>query len=296
MNRSSLVATIFCSLLGWVASWAQPVVNPGAVDGKSEVLKKIDRKIGKQPDYAKSPKYCQVVFGAEAKFRVWLVIDGDALYMDLNGNGDLTDKGEKFKLEVDALTGFSEPCKVDVIADPNSKLNHKEFTVRLFGDRLCRLDVVASFENPKIPSLYGFADVTFASKPADAPVVHFGGTLKMSMSMATANDRPAFICARIGTPGVGKGSFVDYSKSVFRHLRGKLQPDLRLETPGEKDAVIREKDKFYTDGFEQVYLYPVKLGEKGDKRETKITLSFPDWKDGKVVPSSFSVPIVTLKK
>src|SRR5262245_1056030 len=295
MNRSRLFVTVACLLLGCAGSWAQPIVNPGPLDVESELLKKIDRKLGKEPVYGKSPKYCLVVFGAEAKFRVWLIIDGDALYADLNGNGDLTEKGERFKLEIDA-GGFSERCDIGDISDPYSKLKHKGLTACFYGNDLCRLDVNASFENPKLPRLYGFSYVTFASKPADAPVVHFGGPLKMSMSTATANDRPAFICASIGTPGVGKGSFVDYGKAVFRHLQGKLQPHLELETPGEKNAVIREKDKFYTDGFEQVYLYPVKPGEKGDKRQTKITLSFPDWKDGKVERSSFSVPIVTFKK
>jgi hypothetical protein len=295
MNRISLIATVVCSLLGWAASCAQPIVNPGAVDVESEVLKKIDRKIGKEPVYAKSPKYCLVVFGAEAKFRVWLIIDGDSLYVDLNGNGDLTEKGERYKLEIDP-SGFSETCAIGDISDPRTKLKHKGLTARFYGNDLCRLDVDAAFANTKLTRLNGFAYVTFASKPADAPVVHFGGRLKMSMSMATANDRPAFVVAGIGTPGVGKGTYVDYSKSVFRHLNGKLQPHLELETPGEKNAVIREKDKFYTDGFEQVYLYPVSPGEKGDKRQTKITLSFPDWKDGNVVPSSFSVPIVAFKK
>jgi hypothetical protein len=296
MNRSSLIAVVFCLLLGWVPSWAQPVVNPPGVEIESVALKKIDRKIVKQPTYEKQPKYCLVVFGAEAKFRVWLVIDGDALYVDRNGNGDLTDKGEKFKLEVDDRDGFSRPCEVGDIPDPNSKLIHKGFTACLYGNGLCRLDLKAAFENPKIPRLDGFAYVALASKPADAPVVHFGGPLKMGMSMAAIDDRPAFICAKIGTPGVGKGSFVDYSKSVYRQFESKLQPDLELETPGEKNAVIRVKDKFYTDSFEKIYLYPVRPGEKGDNRRTKITLSFPDWKDGKVEPSSFSEPVVTLNK
>jgi hypothetical protein len=294
MNRTSLIAAIVCSLLGGTAC-AQPIVNPGPTDVESAVLKKNDRKIGKEPGYAKTPKYCLVVFGMEAKYRVWLIIDGDTLYVDLNGNGDLTEKGERFKLEIDAR-GFSETCEIGDVSDPNSKLKHKGLTARFYGNNLCRLDVEASFENEKLPRLHGFSYVTFASKPVDAPVVHFGGPLKMSMSLATASDRPAFICARIGTPGIGTGSFVDYSKPVFRHLQGKLQPHLELETPGEKNAVIREKDKFYTDGLEQVFLYPVSPGEKGDRRQTKITLSFPDWKDGNVVPSSFSVPIVAFKK
>jgi hypothetical protein len=56
----------------------------------------IDRSIRKEPAYeSKAPLYCLVVFGAEAKVRVWLVLDGDTLYVDRNGNGDLTEPGER---------------------------------------------------------------------------------------------------------------------------------------------------------------------------------------------------------
>src|SRR5207253_6869612 len=57
---------------------------------------KIDRTIGKEPAYqTKSPQYGLLVFGPEGKDRVWLVRDGDTLYVDRNGNGDLTEAGEK---------------------------------------------------------------------------------------------------------------------------------------------------------------------------------------------------------
>src|SRR5262249_22100451 len=59
-------------------------------------LSKIDRAIAKEPIYqSKSPKYCLLVFGPDAKFRVWLVHDGNVLFVDRNGNGDLTDQGER---------------------------------------------------------------------------------------------------------------------------------------------------------------------------------------------------------
>ena len=59
-------------------------------------LTKVDRSIKKEPAYrTKSPKYCLLVFGPEAKTRVWLVLDGDTLYIDRNGNGDLTEQGER---------------------------------------------------------------------------------------------------------------------------------------------------------------------------------------------------------
>src|ERR1043166_3016684 len=61
---------------------------------------KIDRNIGKEPVYqTKAPRYGLLLFGPEGKERVWLVLDGDTLYVDRNGNGDLTDPGEKVAAE-----------------------------------------------------------------------------------------------------------------------------------------------------------------------------------------------------
>ena len=59
-------------------------------------LTKIDRSIRKEPAYrTKSPKYCLLVFGLEAKTRVWLVLDEDTLYVDRDGDGDLTGADER---------------------------------------------------------------------------------------------------------------------------------------------------------------------------------------------------------
>src|SRR5437867_2527641 len=58
-------------------------------------LAKINRTIAREPAYRNRPKYCLLVFGNEAKFRVWLVLDGDVLYVDRNGNGDLTERDER---------------------------------------------------------------------------------------------------------------------------------------------------------------------------------------------------------
>ena len=59
-------------------------------------LATIDRSLRKEPAYeSKQPQYCLLVFGTEAKTRVWVVLDGDVLYLDRNGNGDLTDPGER---------------------------------------------------------------------------------------------------------------------------------------------------------------------------------------------------------
>src|SRR5579871_5179529 len=87
------------SAAAWLILFAVPA---GAVD-----LAKIDRTIRKEPAYrSKAPQYCLLVFGPEAKTRVWLVLDldsepweenaaGNSLYVDRNGSGDLTEPGNR---------------------------------------------------------------------------------------------------------------------------------------------------------------------------------------------------------
>src|SRR5579875_1276980 len=62
-------------------------------------LTTIERKLVKEPAYRSKPRYCLMVLGPEAKTRVWLVQDDDTLYVDRNGNGDLTEANEKVTAE-----------------------------------------------------------------------------------------------------------------------------------------------------------------------------------------------------
>src|SRR6516165_9330594 len=62
-------------------------------------LAAIDRRFVKEPTYQSKPRYCLLVFGPEAQTRVWLVQDGDVLYVDRNGDGDLTEKDKRVKLK-----------------------------------------------------------------------------------------------------------------------------------------------------------------------------------------------------
>src|SRR5579862_2101927 len=63
-------------------------------------LAKIERKIAKEPAYqTKAAKYCLLVFGLDAKTRAWLVQDGDTLYVDRRGNGDLTEDTNRVKIK-----------------------------------------------------------------------------------------------------------------------------------------------------------------------------------------------------
>ena len=89
----------FLPVVAWIA------LAPGPAPAAD--LAKIDRTIRKQPAYrSKAPKYCLLVFGPKAETRVWLVLDlvsepweadgaKNALYVDRNGDGDLTGPGER---------------------------------------------------------------------------------------------------------------------------------------------------------------------------------------------------------
>jgi hypothetical protein len=65
-------------------------------------LKTIDRAVLKEPKYTSRPCYALLVFGPKAEKRVWLAVDGNVLYVDRNGNGDLTEPGERVELDVEA--------------------------------------------------------------------------------------------------------------------------------------------------------------------------------------------------
>jgi hypothetical protein len=84
----------------------------GAVDYDA-----LPRKLAKEPAYqTKKPVYGLLLFGPEAKLAVWVVLDGETLYVDRNGNGDLTDNGEKFAKEAD--------CKMVELTDPDGKTKY----------------------------------------------------------------------------------------------------------------------------------------------------------------------------
>ena len=57
---------------------------------KAADLSKIDRTIKKEPAYKGKPKYGLLVFGREAKTKLWIILDGTDLYVDKNGDGVLT--------------------------------------------------------------------------------------------------------------------------------------------------------------------------------------------------------------
>ena len=192
-------------LLGLVllAAWCSPA---NAVD-----LSKLPRTIARAPTWqSKSPRYCLLAFGPTAATRIWLAADGDRLFVDRNGNGDLTEAGEVVTAKADD-SGFLN-FEVGEIREADGKVRHTNLRVTLFGrdTGAGTIAVQVADRGEQVAGNDVAGALTFADKPATAPVIHFNGPLQMALTTATPLQRsakPVRLNAVVGTPGLGEGTF-----------------------------------------------------------------------------------------
>lgn len=103
---------------------------------------KLDRTIAKEPAYVAEPRYALFIFDPAGKFRVWCALDKskkdlgyyDVVYFDRNGNGDLTEEGEKFvgKLDEDELAvacGTTIDIRLGELKVPGADLVHTDLRI-----------------------------------------------------------------------------------------------------------------------------------------------------------------------
>jgi hypothetical protein len=221
----------------------------GALPAAAADLSKIERRIAKEPAYqTKSPRYCLLVFGPEAKTRVWLVLDGDVLYVDRNGNGDLTDKANRVEVaKADPAQKAGEIQQrifnVGDLAEPDSKTKHTDVMVMLYGKQYTFVDVKCEGKRSQYAGYDSQGSLEFASSPKDAPIIHFNGPLTMGLYGAAPvlvrGNQPSEVTTVIGTPGLGKGTFASIG---YSGIGDDLKPMVELECPakGADGKLIRE--------------------------------------------------------
>src|SRR5688572_9642256 len=113
---------VLLALAGLVAA------GPGIAQAAD--LTQIERTIRKEPAYSTmDTRFCLLVFGPKADYRVWLVLDGDTLFVDRNGNGDLTEKGESTTPE----STNTDPCSFQKITLQRPDGKEEELSFALFG-------------------------------------------------------------------------------------------------------------------------------------------------------------------
>jgi hypothetical protein len=229
---------------------------------------KIDRTISKEPKYAGKPAYALLVFGPDAKHRVWLVRDGDTLHVDKNGNGDLTDASEAIKKTAPKKGREDDPSAVFDIGDITAGgKTHKALFVYASplseyanGDAGKLPAVKAALEKDKNTQVFsvrcevdtpgvkgggtaGRLDMSAGWLDLNAPVVHFGGPLEISFFGEVPKMRVGrgseFVLV-VGTPGVGPGTFamLGYEDCIPKDAYPKAEITFAPKKPG--DAPVKE--------------------------------------------------------
>jgi hypothetical protein len=226
-------------------------------------LTKIPRTLTKQPVYqSKSPKYCLLAFGPKAERHVWLVIDGGVLYIDRNGNGDLTEPNERIVGK--GIPGVGYFFEAGSLQD--GTLTHTNLKVG--AGLLAALDTADApsylrklvKENPLAAGFTVTIEVAmagrrgsgtggrvqqwacgldaegllqFADTPAKAPIIHFGGPWCMALfgKQTLRLGRTEDMIVGFGTPGLGPGTFAfTYYDDLVPE---KVFPVVEISFPGK---------------------------------------------------------------
>jgi hypothetical protein len=253
------------AMANWFLVATALLMAPGPLHAAD--LAAIERKIAKEPAYAGKPKYCLLVFGPEAKTRIWLALDGDKLYVDCNGNGDLTDDGPALAAKVDGEG--DEATRIFKLTEMREgSLTHKEVNIYvrslkgladrdkgakalLSSDRAARgYSVQADIEMPgrhgkgiggRVEQMASLRDATgflqFTDSPAKAPIIHFGGPWSITLYSADVLTigREDDLVLSVGTPGIGPGTtaFVAYENVVAADAFPVAEITFPPKTPGE---------------------------------------------------------------
>jgi hypothetical protein len=236
-------------------------------------LAKIERKIAKEPAYeSKAPKYCLLVFGLDARTRVWLVQDGEKLYVDRNANGDLTEAGEcvELKQKGDGFRSFEAgDIKADGLthtglnvmqmkASPESAGNDEEWQrVKKSGPEpwtwWVRITAERSADDkrdlPKTLSYVingdGEGMLLFADRPQDAPIIHLNGPFTLGLQDRKSRLIPGekvMLQIGVGPQGVGPGTFafVLYPNTI----PNDAYPEAEITFPAKASGAEPIKRKF----------------------------------------------------
>jgi hypothetical protein len=202
-------------------------------------LAKIDRSLAKEPSYKDKPGYCLLVFGEDAKTRVWLVKDGDTVYLDRNGNGNLTEEGER-------LDGKAVEPSGAISAAGGKKYEIRQCNLTKLGSGkeqqdYCHIsiDVDGAFRQ------YSFAG--FADTAKNAPVVHFDGPLTIEVQDKNATlvrgDKPTDLGVYMVTRGHGErlGStvLVDYNLGIPEDAQPVVEVEFQSKEQNGKPVMAR---------------------------------------------------------
>jgi hypothetical protein len=226
--------------------WAGLLVLGVGLTGNAADLTAIQRTIAKEPAaYKGKPRYALLVFGKEAKTRVWLVRDDDSLYIDLNGNGDLTEPGERVFLQGN---GFN----VNKIVERDGTVHHN-LRIELHSDGTFEM-TIGRGERQQYVGIGLMDRPSWADKAENAPIIHFNGPVSfdrygptVSIPRTKTNNRRLSLRLMLGTPGVGKGTFASYDEICSENL-GPITADIVYSHKDRVGEMFEQRIELLHDG------------------------------------------------
>jgi hypothetical protein len=235
-------------------------------------LANIDRTIAREPKYSGRTQYCLVVFGRQLEDRVWIVHDGDVVYVDKNGNGDLTAPGKRIVGEKDGTGMVFDVGTIRLGGREHRNLTVRAWKLREAGETFnthpaalaaLRKDRDVEMYNVsaevEIPGLKGSGDdgrvpvgarmdvngpLLFGASPRTAAVLQLGGPLHLQPESAETKlfrTFPHDFMLVVGTPGIGPGTFatVGYEKLVPTSAYLVVEAEFAAEKSGSPPVKCR---------------------------------------------------------
>ena len=231
----------------------------GASGADAGVLARVERTIQKEPSYVAAPRYALFLLDAAGTARHWAVIDKsspsgehyDVLYFDLDGDGDLTDDGERFTTQLDpkgAAAGLGVAFRLPRIAVPSTDppLVHEKLLLSTSPKQertgcWFRMRWGGGVEMSGGYGLVGTSTTIWGERPASAPILwpnpdrplSFGlwqeDPVRMRIGQAT---HLSFV---VGSPGAGERSLCVADEHFL--LPGR---DILVATVVARDAAGKE--------------------------------------------------------
>jgi hypothetical protein len=136
------------------------------------------------------------------------MLDGNALYADRSGKGDLTGPGKSLK---NAIPGNAKGARYHTgpIIAADGKTRYPEVRVWVFetgrANKKVMIDVAVPLgvgaSRAYLQRVGEESELQLADRPGDAPILHFDGPLFVR------GDKPSALRIVVGTPGLGRGTF-----------------------------------------------------------------------------------------
>lgn len=240
----------------WSSVFAATLTAVAAAGEKHQVdYRKVDRSIAQEPEYeSDEPLYGLMLFGREGKFRVWIVLDGETVYLDRNGDGDLTADDERFATLKD--------CKGVEIHLPGGKTRYTITSVGRYDDgEPARVHLMPNVDIAGPLEYRQYGDLGMEKSPQEAKLAHYDGPLTAGSTTISwelpaglklkTGDETSELRGMVGTLDKDAECWV-----VVRSHKGKeyafekgVVPEVEVEFPGKtpEDPVI--KKRYPLDGF-----------------------------------------------